>query len=104
MLEPMIGNHDQNFLDNWYSKLEKCSLSLLKNIVQFCDKIIDTTTTEIRTTENSLKSNTSQEKFKAIQIEIKSNEAAANKMLRQQKFKDFNTLKYKTNATTQPLI
>ena len=94
MLEPMIGNHDQNFLDNWYSKLEKCSLSLLKNIVQFCDKIIDTTTTEIRTTENSLTSNTSQEKFKA----------AANKMLRQQKSKDFNTLKYKTNATTQPLI
>ena len=103
MLEPTIGNHDQNFLDNWYSKLKQFSLSLMKDIVQFCDKTIDATTTEINTTESSLKSNTNQEKFKVIQSEIKSNEAATRKILQQRKFKKFNTLKYKPNATTQPL-
>ena len=103
MLEPTIGNHDQYFLDNWYSKLKQFSLSLMKDIVQFCDKTIDATTTEISTTESSLKSNTNQEQFKAIQSEIKSNEAAARKILQQRKFKKFNTLKYKPNATTQPL-
>ena len=103
MLEPTIGNHDQNFLDNWYSKLKQFSLSLMKDIVQFCDKTIDATATEINTTESSLKSNTNQEQFKAIQSEIKSNEAAARKILQQRKFKKFNTLKYKPNATTQPL-
>ena len=61
------------------------------------------TTTEISTTESSLKSNTNQEQFKAIQNEIKSNEVAARKILQQRKFKKFNTLKYKPNATTQPL-
>ena len=91
MVEPTIGNHDQNFLDNWYSKLKQFSLSLMKDIVQFCDKTIDATTTEISTTESSLKSNTNQEQFKAIQSEIKSNEAAARKILQQRKFKKFNT-------------
>ena len=103
MLEPTIGNQDQNFLDNWYSKLKQCLLSLMKDIVQFCDKTTDATTTEISTTETSRKNNTNQEQFKAIQSEIKNSEAAARKILQQPKFKKSNTLKYKPNATTQPL-
>ena len=50
-----------------------------------------------------MKSNSSQEQFKAIQSEIKNNEVAARKILQKRKFKNFNTLKYKRNATTQPL-
>ena len=50
-----------------------------------------------------MKSNTNQEQPKAIQSEIKNNEAAARKILQQQKFKKFNTFKYKPNATTLPL-
>ena len=103
MLEPTIGNQDQNFLDNWNSKLKQFLLSLMKDIVQFCDKTIDATTTEISTTETSRKNNTNQEQFKAIQSEIKNSEAAARKILQQPKFKKSNTLKYKPNATTQPL-
>ena len=103
MLEPTIGNQDQNFLDNWNSKLKQFLLSLMKDIVQFCDKATDATTTEISTTETSRKNNTNQEQFKAIQSEIKNSEAAARKILQQPKFKKSNTLKYKPNATTQPL-
>ena len=75
----------------------------MKEIVQFRNKTIDTTTTGISTTETSLKSNTNQEEFKAIQSEIKNNEAAARKILQQRKFKKFNTLKYKPNATIHSL-
>ena len=103
MLGPTIGNRDQNFLDNWYSKLKQFLLSLMKDIIQFYDKTMDATTTEISTTETSLKSNTNQEQFKMIQSEIKNNEAAARKILQQRKLKKFNTLKYKPNATTQRL-
>ena len=103
MLGPTIGNHDQNFLDNWYSKLKQFVLSLMKDIIQFYDKTMDATTTEISTIETSLKSNTNQEQFKMIQSEIKNNEAAARKILQQRKLKKFNTLKYKPNATTQRL-
>ena len=103
MLEPTIGNQDQNFLDNWNSKLKQFLLSLMKDIVQFCDKATDATTTEISTTETSRKNNTNQEQFKANQSEIKNSEADARKILQQPKFKKSNTLKYKPNATTQPL-
>ena len=48
MLEPTIGNHDQNFLDNWYSKLKQFSLTLMHDIVKFCDKTISDTKTEKR--------------------------------------------------------
>ena len=50
-----------------------------------------------------IESNTNQEQFKATESEIKNNEAAARKILQQRKFKTFNTLKYKPNATTQNL-
>ena len=81
MLEPMIGNHDQNFLDNWYSKLKQFSLLLMKDIVQFYNKTINKTTTEISTTETSLKSNINQERSKLIQSEIKNSNTAAKKIL-----------------------
>ena len=42
----------------------------MKYIVQFCDKTIAETTSEINKTETSLKSNTNQEQFKAIKTEI----------------------------------
>ena len=38
MLEPTIGNQNQEFLDNWHSKLKQFSLSLMEDILQFCKK------------------------------------------------------------------
>ena len=40
MFEPTIGNHDQNFLDNWYLKLKQLSLPPMKDIGQFWEKTI----------------------------------------------------------------
>ena len=61
MLDPTIANHDQTFLDDYYSKLKKFLLWLIKNIVQFCEKTIAAT---VEKTSISLKSN-NQEQFKA---------------------------------------
>ena len=66
MLEPTIGNHNQEVLDNWYSKLKHFSLSLMEDIVQFCDKTINTTTQEIITTESSFKTSTHNNQFQEI--------------------------------------
>ena len=38
MLEPTIGNQNQEFLDNWHPKLKQFSLSLMEDILQFCKK------------------------------------------------------------------
>ena len=47
-LEPTIGNHDQEFLDNWYLKQKQFSLLLMKDIVQFCDKTINKSAQDIK--------------------------------------------------------
>ena len=51
-LEPTIGNHDQEFVDTWYSNLQEFSLTLMKGIGKFCDKKISETTAHINLTEN----------------------------------------------------
>ena len=47
-LERTIVNHEQEFLDNWYSRQEQFSLSLLKGIVQFCEKTIKKSAQDIK--------------------------------------------------------
>ena len=88
-LEPTIGNHDQEFLDNWYSKQKQFSLSLMKekDIVQFCDRTVHKSAQDIIKTESSLKRNASQSQHHAIQTEINANEDSTKKVLQQRKFK-----------------
>ena len=55
MVEPTISNHGQFFIEN---NLKQFSLSLMKDIVQFCDKTMTETTSKIDKLKTSLKSNT----------------------------------------------
>ena len=103
-LEPTIGNHDQEFLDNWYSKQMQFSLSLMKDIVQFCDKTINKTAQDIKNTESSLKRNASQSQYHAIQTEINANEDSTRTVLQQRKLKKYNNLKYKPKSTNQTRV
>ena len=54
-LEPTLGNHDQEFLDNWFSKLNEFSLILLNHIVSYCGKTLEKTNNDISATETALK-------------------------------------------------
>ena len=38
--QPNIGNFDQEFIDNWFSKLKDYSFDLIKDTIKFCDKTI----------------------------------------------------------------
>ena len=95
ILEPTIGNHDQQFLDNWYSKLKQFSISLMEDIVTFCETTIKSTDIDIKNTEDSLKTSTNKSQFEAIKTEITKNEVASKNFLKQKKFKKYNNLKYK---------
>ena len=93
-LEPTIGNHNQEFLDKWYSKQKQLSLSLMKDIVQFCDKTMKKTAQDIKNIESSLKRNASQSQYHVIQAEINANEDSTGKVLQHRKFKKYSNLKY----------
>ena len=97
-LEPTIGNHDQEFLDTWYSNLQEFSLSLMKGIVKLCDKTISETAEHINSTENALKQNMEKEEFQKIKKKISRNEEAKKRVLKEIKIKTFNYLKHKPDT------
>ena len=55
-LEPTLGNHDQEFLNNWFSKLNEFSLILMGDTVLYCDNTIEKTSDDIAATKTALKS------------------------------------------------
>ena len=75
-LEPTIGNYDQRFIDNWYSKLKDFSLNLMEDVVSFRDKTIKETNTKMDQTEGILKQQLGKSECEDIQKTIKSNEAS----------------------------
>ena len=98
-LEPTLGNHDQEFLDNWFSKLNEFSLILMDHIVSYCGKTLEKTNNDISATETALKNAMEQEEFTRIQRAIETNEEATKRQLKHQKFKKYNILKYKPKDT-----
>ena len=81
-LKPATGNHDLELFDYWYSKQKQFSLSLMEDIVEFCDKTINKTPQDINNTESSLKRNVSPNQYYAIQTEINGNEDSTRKVLK----------------------
>ena len=98
-LEPTFGNHDQEFLDNWFSKLNEFSLILMDHIVSYCGKTLEKTNNDISATETALKNAMEQEEFTRIQRAIETNAEATKRQLKQRKFKKYNTLKCKPKDT-----
>ena len=101
-LEPTIGNHDQEFLDEWYQILDQTSFTLMNKIVKFCEKTVVNVTTDIKAVELSLKKNMEKEEFKKTEDAINQNDEANKRMLKQRKFKKFNYLKH--NIVRKPNI
>ena len=93
-LEPTIGNFDQEFVDEWYSKLKGFSLKLMNDIT-YCEKTIEFTNESIKNTETALRNLTENQEFLNIEKILKTYIEATKRQLQQRKFKKFNYLKYK---------
>ena len=78
MLEPTLGNQNQKFLYNWHSKLKQVFLSLMEDILQFCNKTINITIRELITNESPLKASINyNNRFQEIKVEIMKNEESS---------------------------
>ena len=62
-LESTIGNFDQEFVDEWYSKLKGFPLILMKDITAYCKKTIKFTN---ESTKKSLRNLTENYEFNKI--------------------------------------
>ena len=67
ILEPTIGNYDQSFIDNWYSKLKDFSLNVMEDVVSFCNKTIKETNIKIDQTQGILKQQLRKNEYDEIQ-------------------------------------
>ena len=76
-------------------------MALLKQIVSFCDKIIEETTIKINDTESILKQQLEKKEYEEIKKTIISNEAATKKTLHHQNFKKYNSFKHKPTPTVK---
>ena len=101
-LEPTIGNHDQEFFDNWYQKLNKFSFELMGDIVKFCETTKTNVSEQIKQVDETLKSKTTQPKYNEITKALDENQEARKKNLQYRKNKKFYRLKYHPNQTNQP--
>ena len=96
VLKPTIGNFDQEFVDQWYSKLKGFSLILMKDIKTYREKTIKSTNERINT-EPILINLTENQEFLNIDKILKTNEKATKRQLQHWKFKKFNYLKLNPN-------
>ena len=71
----------------------------MKDIITFCDKTIGKTNEDIKNAESTFKSATEKEEFEPIESAIKTDEESTKHLLQQKKFKTFNTLKHKPQAS-----
>ena len=96
-VEPSIGNRDEEFLAQWHSRLDEFSRTLTADVVQYCEKEITKTKSEIEVVSNKLKEMIPVPEFSNISRAITANETTRVNELSQRKNRKFYQLKYRHN-------
>ena len=78
-LESTIGDFDQEFVDEWYSKLKGFSLKLMKDRTIYCQKTIKSPNLSIKSTEATLRNSTENLEFLNIDKILKINVEATKR-------------------------
>lgn len=100
-LEPTIGNHDEEFLHNWYSKLEEYSKNFMRDVLAFCEKTNDETNASIGAINTELQTAIEKEQYDNVQATVIQNNTIRGNELKRRKNKKFYALKYKKESPRQ---
>ena len=73
-VEPSIGNRDDVFLEGWHGILFDCSKKLINHSIDFSVKVIETTRTEIKATEDQLKTLITGPAYEKVEASLKKND------------------------------
>lgn len=77
-LKPTTVNHDEDFLNNWYKKLQQYSLAFVKDVATFCNTTITNLTIEIQKTENELQQILEKDAYQDVQNTTNTNQTTHN--------------------------
>ena len=94
-VEPSFGNQDEAFLETWHENLQSFSLTLMSQIITFCDQTINKVNEEIEKTKVELHAKLDRNEREEIIFTLEKNDELNRKQLQQRKTKKFNYLKFK---------
>lgn len=93
-LEPTIGNHDDDFRNHWYERLQEFSLSLMQDIVDFSEKTEKETKERIDAEKHRLEP---QKLNEEVMEALNTNSENRKRSLNNTKRRKFHWLKYNRN-------
>ena len=94
-VEPSIGNQDEAFFETWHENLQSFSLTLMSQVITFCDQTINKVNEEIEKTKVELHTKLDRNEREEIISTLEKNDELNRKHLQQRKTKKFNYLKFK---------
>ena len=94
-VEPSIGNQDEAFLETWHENLQSFSLTLMSQVITFCDRTINKVNEKIEKTKVELHAKLDRNEREEIISILEKNDELNRKHLQQRKTKKFNYLKFK---------
>ena len=101
-LEPTIGNHDEEFLQNWYSKLEEYSKNFMQDVLSFCVKTNAETDANIKAVNTELQTAVEKAQYDNVRATIIQNNTLRSHELQRRKNKKFYALKFKKETPRAP--
>ena len=93
-IEPSIGNNDEQFCTQWFSRLEEFSLTLISDIIAYSEGIENSTSIKIDEETTYLKNNMSPDDFKECTDIMDHNATQRRKRLSSTKRKKYHFLRY----------
>ena len=91
-MERSTGNQDEAFLETWHENLQSFSLTLMSQVITFCDQTINKVNEEIEKTKVELDAKLDRNEREEIIFTLEKNDELNIKHLQQRKTKKFNYL------------
>ena len=101
-IEPSIGNNDEDFCSQWFRRMEDFSMILISDIINYSEKIENTTTVKIDEEMAYIKSKMTAEDFKRETDKLNYNSEQRRKRLSMTKRKKYHHLRYNRPERQEP--
>ena len=94
-LTPTIGKYNDEFVEKWHKRLEEFSLTIIQDIVDFCETTLGETKQAVETAKENIRATASPDENKTVLESIHADQKIRKENLRRGKQKKIHFLKYK---------
>ena len=92
--EPSIGNHDEEFLEEWNNIIKRCQINLIRHTIQYTEKVITETQNNMKNLDADMKKDLHEQTYAKAKKIIDSTSDKTKTFLEIRKRKKINIIKY----------